>query len=82
MLNESERPILELLKEGERLSVNEIAESIHQNISTTNVLMIQLELKHYVKKAIDGKYEAKLNANALCSRRLLKTETYIVKDDD
>lgn len=58
MLNESERPILELLKEGERLSVNEIAESIHQNISTTNVLMIQLELKHYVKKAIDGKYEA------------------------
>lgn len=42
----------------ERLSVNEIAESIHQNISTTNVLMIQLELKHYVKKAIDGKYEA------------------------
>ena len=42
----------------ERLSVNEIAESIHQDISTTNVLMIQLELKHYPKKAIDGKYEA------------------------
>ena len=58
VLNEYERPILELLKEGERLSVNEIAESIHQDISTTNVLMIQLELKHYVKKAIDGKYEA------------------------
>lgn len=58
MLNESERSILELLKEGESLSVNEIAESIHQNISATNVLMIQLELKHYVKKAIDGKYEA------------------------
>ena len=66
----------------ESLSVNEIAESIHQNISATNVLMIQLELKHYVKKAIDGKYEALLNANALCSKRLLKTETYIEKDDD
>ena len=43
---------------NERLSVNEIAESVNQDISTTNVMMIQLELKHYVKKAIDGKYEA------------------------
>lgn len=58
ILNESERQILELLNEGERLSVNEIAESVNQDISTTNVVMIQLELKHYVKKAIDGKYEA------------------------
>ena len=45
-------------------------------------MTIQLELKHYVKKAIDGKYEDKLNANALCSKPLLKTETYIEKDDD
>ena len=48
----------------------------------TNGLMIQRELKHYVKKAIDRKYEAQLNANALCSKRLIKTETYIEKDDD
>ena len=82
MLNESERPILELLKKGARLSLNEIAESIYQNISITNVLMIQIELKHYVKKAIDGKYEAQLNANTLYGKRLLKNEMYIEKDGD
>ena len=55
ILNEFEQQILELLHEGERLSVNEIAESVNQDISTTNALMIQLELKHYLKKAIDAK---------------------------
>ena len=55
--NESERQILALLQEGERLSVNEIAETMDGNISEINALMVQLELKHYVTRAIDGKYE-------------------------
>ena len=55
--NESERQTLALLQEGERLSVNEIAETMDGNISEINALMVQLELKHFVTRAIDGKYE-------------------------
>ena len=57
-LSDSERKVLSVLQEGERLSVNEIAETTNENISAINALMIQLELKHCVSKAIDGKYEA------------------------
>jgi DNA processing protein len=57
-LSDSERKVLGILQEGERLSVNEIAETTNENISAINALMIQLELKHCVSKAIDGKYEA------------------------
>ena len=57
-LSDSERKVLGVLQEGERLSVNEIAETTNENISAINALMIQLELKHCVSKAIDGKYEA------------------------
>ena len=57
-LSDSERKVLSVLQEGERLSVHEIAETTNENISAINALMIQLELKHCVSKAIDGKYEA------------------------
>ena len=57
-LSDSERKVLSVLQEGERLSVNEIAETTNENISAINALMIQLELKHCFSKAIDGKYEA------------------------
>lgn len=57
ILNGPERQILQVLQEGERLSINEIAEMMNENISEINALMIQLELKRYVTKAVDGKYE-------------------------
>ena len=56
-MNGPERQILQVLQEGERLSINEIAEMMNENISEINALMIQLELKRYVTKGVDGKYE-------------------------
>ena len=56
-MNRPERQILQVLQEGERLSINEIAEMIYENISEINALMIQLELKCYVTKGVDGKNE-------------------------
>lgn len=56
-LNESERQIVDALQGGERLSVNEVAETINESISSINALMVQLELKHCVTKGMDGKYE-------------------------
>jgi DNA-binding IclR family transcriptional regulator len=56
-LNDSERQIIDVLQGGERLSINQVAEAINENISAVNALMIQLELKHCLTKGMDGKYE-------------------------
>ncbi|MDG1702344.1 MAG: DNA-processing protein DprA [Opitutae bacterium] len=57
ILNDSERQIIDVLQGGERLSINQVAEAINENISAVNALMIQLELKHCLTKGMDGKYE-------------------------
>ena len=57
ILNDLEKRIVNAFQGGERLSIDEVAQAINENISLINALMVQLELKHYVTKGIDGKYE-------------------------
>ena len=56
-LSDLEQELFSLFLDGSRFTPSGLAEHLNRNMSELNATLIQLELKHYIKRCFDGYYE-------------------------
>lgn len=56
-LSDLEQELFSLFLDGSRFTPSALAEHLYRNMSELNATLIQLELKNYIKRSLDGYYE-------------------------